>query len=71
MLVEMVIDGLDVPEDGSARDSAAGLLVRVAAGDQRAFAELYDLLSPRVFALILRVDYENRLAAERAARRAA
>lgn len=55
MLTEMVIDGLDVPEDGSARDSAADLLVRVAGGDQRAFAELYDLLSPRVFALILRV----------------
>ena len=55
MLVEMVIDGLEVPEDGSARDSAADLLVRVASGDQRAFAELYDLLSPRVFALILRV----------------
>ncbi|OJU41744.1 MAG: RNA polymerase subunit sigma [Microbacterium sp. 69-10] len=51
----MVIDGLEVPEDGSARDSAADLLVRVAAGDRRAFAELYDLLSPRVFALILRV----------------
>src|SRR5690606_1026665 len=55
MLMEMVIDGLDVPEDGSARDSAADLLVRVAGGDQRAFAELYDLLSPRVFSLILRV----------------
>jgi len=55
MLMGMVIDGLDVPEDGSARDSAADLLVRVAGGDQRAFAELYDLLSPRVFALILRV----------------
>lgn len=55
MLVQMVIDGLDVPEDGSARDSAADLLVRVAGGDQRAFAELYDLLSPRVFSLILRV----------------
>lgn len=55
MLMEMVIDGLDVPEDGSARDSAADLLVRVSGGDQRAFAELYDLLSPRVFALILRV----------------
>lgn len=55
MLEEMVIDGVDVPEDGSARDLAADLLVRVAAGDQTAFAELYDLLSPRVFALILRV----------------
>jgi RNA polymerase sigma-70 factor (ECF subfamily) len=55
MLVEMVIDGVDVPEDGSAGDLAAELLVRVAAGDQKAFAELYDLLSSRVFGLILRV----------------
>ena len=55
MIVEMVIDGVDVPEDGSASDLAADLLVRVAGGDQQAFAELYDMLSPRVFALILRV----------------
>lgn len=55
MLVEMVIDGMDVPEDGSAGDTAADLLLLVAQRDQRAFAELYDLLSPRVFALILRV----------------
>ncbi|GAA1546483.1 RNA polymerase sigma-70 factor (ECF subfamily) [Microbacterium ginsengiterrae] len=55
MLGEMVIDGVDVPEDGSAGDLAADLLVRVARGDQRAFAELYDLLSSRVFGLILRV----------------
>lgn len=55
MLGEMVIDGIDVPEDGSAGDHAADLLVRVASGDQGAFADLYDLLSPRVFALILRV----------------
>jgi len=55
MLVEMVIDGVDLPEDGSAGDIAADLLVRVADGDQQAFAELYDMLSPRVFALILRV----------------
>lgn len=55
MLMEMVIDGVDVPEDGSAGDLAADLLVRVARGDQQAFAELYDMLSPRVFALILRV----------------
>lgn len=55
MLVEMVIDGIDIPEDGSAGDHAADLLVRTADGDQNAFGELYDLLSPRVFALILRV----------------
>ncbi len=55
MLEDTVNDGVDVPEDGSARALAAHLLVRGAAGDQSAFAELYDLLSPRVFALILRV----------------
>lgn len=55
MLVEMVIDGVEVLEDGSSGDLAADLLIRVADGDQRAFAELYDLLSPRVFALILKV----------------
>lgn len=55
MLVEMVIDGVEMREDGAGRDSAGDLLVRVAAGDQRAFAELYDLLSARVFALVLRV----------------
>ena len=55
MLVEMVIDGAEVPEDGSAGDLVADLLVSVARGDQRAFAELYDLLSSRVLGLILRV----------------
>lgn len=55
MLGEMVIDGMDVPEDGTARDAVSDLLLRIASGDQRAFAELYDLLSPRVFGLILRV----------------
>lgn len=54
MLVDMVIDGVDVPEDGSV-DHAADLLVASAAGDQEAFARLYDLLSGRVFGLILRV----------------
>ena len=55
MLVEMVIDGMDVPEDGTARDAVADLLLRVADGDRVAFAELYDSLSARVFGLILRV----------------
>ncbi|MFJ2542818.1 ECF RNA polymerase sigma factor SigK [Microbacterium sp. NPDC087589] len=55
MLLEMVIDGMDVPEDGTARDAVADLLVRIGDGDQRAFAELYDTLSSRVFGLILRV----------------
>ncbi|MCC2030995.1 ECF RNA polymerase sigma factor SigK [Microbacterium allomyrinae] len=56
MLVDMVIDGVDVPEDGTTRVDRAGvLLARIADGDQGAFARLYDMLSPRVFGLILRV----------------
>lgn len=55
MLEGMVIDGMDVPEDGTAGDAIAALLVRIANGDQSAFAELYDSLSARVFGLILRV----------------
>lgn len=55
MLVEMVIDGMDVPEDGTASDAAAELLLRIATGDQAAFAALYDMLSSRAFGLILRV----------------
>ena len=54
--MRVVIDGVDVPEEGaSAIDHAGELLLRVAEGDQVAFARLYDMLSPRVFGLILRV----------------
>jgi len=59
MLSGMVIDGVDVgggsPDDAPARDHAAELIVRSADGDQTAFAQLYDMLSARVFGLILRV----------------
>ena len=56
MLVDMVIDGVDVPEDASDPvDHVGELLQRIAGGDEAAFARLYDLLSPRVFGLILRV----------------
>ena len=56
MLDHVVIDGVDVPEDGAdAVDHAGQLLLRVADGDQAAFARLYDMLSPRAFGLILRV----------------
>ena len=55
MLYGMVIDGMDVPEDSSASDAVGDLLVRTAAGDETAFASLYDTLSPRVFGLLLRV----------------
>lgn len=51
-----MIDGVDVPEDGADPvDHVGELLTRVAAGDQRAFARLFDMISPRVFGLILRV----------------
>jgi RNA polymerase sigma-70 factor (ECF subfamily) len=52
----VVIDGVDVPPDGAdAVDHAGELLQRVANGDRAAFADLYDMLSPRAFGLILRV----------------
>ena len=54
MLEAMVIDDREHAEQGG-DDPASALLVRVARGDQPAFAELYDMLSPRVFGLILRV----------------
>ena len=47
---------MGVPEEGTeAVDHAGELLLRVADGDQAAFARLYDMLSPRAFGLILRV----------------
>ncbi|WP_345799886.1 ECF RNA polymerase sigma factor SigK [Microbacterium sp. AZCO] len=55
MLMDVVIDGVDVPDEGAVVDHVADLLVEVAAGGQTAFARLYDLMAPRVFGLILRV----------------
>jgi RNA polymerase sigma-70 factor (ECF subfamily) len=56
MLVDMVIDGVEVPEDGTTRIDRVGVLLeRISHGDQSAFGRLYDMLSPRVFGLILRV----------------
>lgn len=52
----MVIDGFDLPDDGPGTvDQIGSLLLRVAAGDRAAFAEVYDALSARAFGLILRV----------------
>jgi len=52
----MVIDGFDLPEQGSDRvDHIGDLIQRVATGDRNAFAEVYDALSARAFGLILRV----------------
>lgn len=54
MLDDMVIDGLDVPDDGTTRVDRVGVLLdRIAQGDESAFARLYDLLSLRVFGLVL------------------
>ncbi len=55
MLEEMVIDGVEILEGADGADPADDALLRAAHGDQRAFAELYDLMSARVFGLILRV----------------
>lgn len=55
MLVLMVIDGMDVPEDGPPTDHVAELIQRCADGDHAAFTRLYDMLSARAFGLILRV----------------
>ncbi|MDQ4212562.1 ECF RNA polymerase sigma factor SigK [Microbacterium capsulatum] len=52
----MVIDGAEVGEhDDAPIDHVAVALARIADGDEAAFARLYDTLSPRVFALIVRV----------------
>jgi RNA polymerase sigma-70 factor (ECF subfamily) len=39
----------------AASDTPAGLMARVARGDPAAFAQLYDLMAPRVYGLIRRV----------------
>jgi RNA polymerase sigma-70 factor (ECF subfamily) len=50
-----------VPADA---DAADGLMARVAKGDQAAFADLYDLLAPRVHAVVLRVLRDPAMAEE-------
>ncbi|SMQ71826.1 sigma-70 family RNA polymerase sigma factor [Agreia sp. VKM Ac-1783] len=48
----------DIDHDGTpleALDSVESLLLRVADGDQRSFAELYDRVAPRVLGLIKRL----------------
>jgi len=55
MLEAMVIDEREHSERDGGEDLASDLLERTAGGDQAAFGELYDMLSSRVFGLILRV----------------
>lgn len=55
MLYVMVIDGVEIREGDDGADPADEALLSAARGDQRAFAELYDMMSARVFGLILRV----------------
>ncbi|MCD2499651.1 ECF RNA polymerase sigma factor SigK [Microbacterium nymphoidis] len=55
MLDLMVIDDVEHAEQDGGDDPSSALLVSIAAGDQAAFAQLYDMLSARVFGLVLRV----------------
>src|SRR3546814_926571 len=65
MLVDMVIDGADVPEGADHHvDHVGDLLVKIALRDQDAFAQLYDMMSSRVFGLILRVLVNRSLSEE-------
>lgn len=64
MMVEMVIDGIDFSEDGELADPADEALARAAGGDRLAFGKFYDLLSARVFGLILRVLVDRSLSEE-------
>lgn len=53
---EVVIDGVEIPDDGGdASDHVGELLLLISRRDRSAFAQLYDMLSARVFGLILRV----------------
>jgi RNA polymerase sigma-70 factor (ECF subfamily) len=55
----------DVAGGGAAGTEApAGLLVRIAAGDQAAFRKLYELVSPLLYAVALRIAGERTLAAD-------
>ncbi|HEV7948779.1 MAG TPA: ECF RNA polymerase sigma factor SigK [Glaciihabitans sp.] len=55
-MLKLVPRPTDILSDESeSRASAGDLLERVAQGDKSAFAELYDLLAPRVIGLIFRV----------------
>lgn len=64
MLMEMVIDGIEFSENGDTADPADAALIGAAAGDQRAFADLYDLLAGRVFGLIMRILVDRSLSEE-------
>lgn len=64
MLMEMVIDGIEFTENGDTADPADAALIGAAAGDQRAFADLYDLLAGRVFGLIMRILVDRSLSEE-------
>jgi RNA polymerase sigma-70 factor (ECF subfamily) len=57
-MLRLVPSETDRPEDFESTDKPAtkeSLLARVAEGDQQAFGELYDQISPRVFGLIRRL----------------
>ncbi|MDQ2677988.1 MAG: ECF RNA polymerase sigma factor SigK [Actinomycetota bacterium] len=51
-------------EDRSSVNAAETLVARVALGDQEAFAELYDLVAPKVHSVVLRVLRDPAMAEE-------
>jgi RNA polymerase sigma-70 factor (ECF subfamily) len=53
-----------VPDPAEGADPAESLMARVAKGDQGAFADLYDVLAPRVHAVVLRVLRDPAMAEE-------
>jgi RNA polymerase sigma factor (sigma-70 family) len=57
--------GVDPQPAGSARsDKLVALLARVALGEQRAFAELYGLASPHLYAVAVRIMRDGPIAEE-------
>lgn len=55
MLVVVTTDPEAAVDQLTAPDVASALLQRVAAGDQRAFSDLYDLIAPRMLGLVRHV----------------
>ncbi|NNC11580.1 ECF RNA polymerase sigma factor SigK [Planctomonas sp. JC2975] len=62
----MPVEPIDVWTDGAAESAEVvdRLLVRVAAGDQAAFGELYDVAAARVFGVVLRLVIDRSQAEE-------
>jgi RNA polymerase sigma-70 factor (ECF subfamily) len=60
----MSVDGQAPTATGERSERLAALLARIALGDQRAFAELYRLASPHLYAVAIRIVRDGALAEE-------